>query len=446
MALPCAVKGCAAGVLLAALAGPSEAPAQPVPVGPEFQVNTYTTGYQGYPAVAADADGDFVVVWRSKPFSPGTPITSDWRIQGQRYDSAGSALGSQFQVNTNTTNIHSSPSVAAEADGDFLVMWEHNGLPPRNQGQRYDSTGSAVGSQLQDISTRVAMDADGDLVDVWSALDWPAYSMQGQRYDSAGTAVGSQFQVNTSSDDRQGYPAVAAHADGDFVVAWWSTESNYSIQGRRYDSAGSAVGGQFQISTFPPPASFTDPTVAVAVEADHDFVVVWDSIAFGESWNVDDPSSFGVQGRRYDSAGSAVGDVFQVNTYTTGSQKDPSVAATADGGFVVVWRSSESNETSNTSVRGQHYDSAGNAVGGEFPVSTYTTARTFRPSVAAGANGDFVVAWETYVAPAGDTSYASVHARRFTIAAAVPSLSPAGIAAAALLLCLAVALALRRRV
>jgi uncharacterized membrane protein len=33
--------------------------------GAEFQVNTYTTDHQTSPAVAADAAGNFVVVWES---------------------------------------------------------------------------------------------------------------------------------------------------------------------------------------------------------------------------------------------------------------------------------------------------------------------------------------------------------------------------------------------
>ena len=35
------------------------------PLGSEFQVNTYTTNSQNNPSVAVDADGDFVVVWES---------------------------------------------------------------------------------------------------------------------------------------------------------------------------------------------------------------------------------------------------------------------------------------------------------------------------------------------------------------------------------------------
>jgi hypothetical protein len=36
-----------------------------VRVGPEFQVNVYTPGLPGYPAVATDAASGFVVVWES---------------------------------------------------------------------------------------------------------------------------------------------------------------------------------------------------------------------------------------------------------------------------------------------------------------------------------------------------------------------------------------------
>jgi len=36
-----------------------------MPLGPEFLVNTFTTDNQYVPAVAADAAGNFVVVWQS---------------------------------------------------------------------------------------------------------------------------------------------------------------------------------------------------------------------------------------------------------------------------------------------------------------------------------------------------------------------------------------------
>ncbi len=74
------------GVLLAA-ALPVGAQT-PVPVGGEFQVNTYTASYIQccFPGVAADADGDFVVVWQTYGLS-GTD--GDLSVQGRRYASDG---------------------------------------------------------------------------------------------------------------------------------------------------------------------------------------------------------------------------------------------------------------------------------------------------------------------------------------------------------------------
>ncbi len=58
------------GMLCAVLAlslspGSSMALGAPIPAGTEFQVNTYTTDAQYAPAVASDSAGNFVVVWAS---------------------------------------------------------------------------------------------------------------------------------------------------------------------------------------------------------------------------------------------------------------------------------------------------------------------------------------------------------------------------------------------
>src|SRR5262245_33868384 len=94
---------------------------QPVPVGSEFQVNTYTSYFQSSPSVAVDASGNFVVVWASGGGFGSD--TSGFSIEAQRYDSAGVPLGGQFQVNTYTTNYQTHPRVAADAAGNFVVVW-----------------------------------------------------------------------------------------------------------------------------------------------------------------------------------------------------------------------------------------------------------------------------------------------------------------------------------
>ena len=53
-------------VVLACLAGGGAVLGQPpMPLGGEFLVNAYTSNDQSTPAIASDAAGNFVVVWRS---------------------------------------------------------------------------------------------------------------------------------------------------------------------------------------------------------------------------------------------------------------------------------------------------------------------------------------------------------------------------------------------
>ena len=101
---------------------------------------------------------------------------------------------------------------------------------------------------------------------------------------------------------------------------------------------------------------------------------------------------------RLDAApGDPVGVEFQVNTYTTDRQSDPSVAPDGAGGFVVVWESPASDgDTDDDGIRARRFDAAGTPVGGEFQVNTYTTGDQFLPTVI--ANGDTVgIPWNSVV-------------------------------------------------
>ena len=97
---------------------PRTGAAQGDPVGPEFQINTYTTSFQWNPAVASDSSGNFVVVWQS--YQDG----SSWGVFGQRYVSTGAPLGTEFRVNTYTTNGFHIPAVASDSSGNFVVVWQ----------------------------------------------------------------------------------------------------------------------------------------------------------------------------------------------------------------------------------------------------------------------------------------------------------------------------------
>jgi hypothetical protein len=154
------------------------------PVGPEFQVNSYTTGLQRNPAVASALLGNFVVVWDSS-LQDG----DGYGIFGQRFNASGVPQGSEFQVNSYTTGRQYVPAVASDAGGNFVVVWHSSG-----------------------------QDGSGD-------------GIFGQRFNASGVPQGSEFQVNSYTTNYQTLPAIASAANGNFVVVWSSRGQDGSSDG-----------------------------------------------------------------------------------------------------------------------------------------------------------------------------------------------------------------------
>src|SRR5687768_18378024 len=119
-------------------------------------------------------------------------------------------------------------------------------------------------------------------------------------------------------------------ADGDFVVAWVSHGQDGSDEGlfaQRYTAAGVPAGGEFQVNTY---TAFKQREAAVAMDADGDFVIAWQSLGQGGSGG-------GVYAQRYTADGVPAGAEFRVSTFTTDGQGSPAVAMSPDGNFVVAW-------------------------------------------------------------------------------------------------------------
>ena len=118
-----------------------------VPLGGEFRVNSYTTRHQVDPSVASDASGNFVVVWQEH--WPG------------RYAATGSsasattaracAQGAEFRVNSYTTGSQGCPSVASDASGNFVVVWESYGQDGSQPGSSASAT--TAGAWLRGASS-----------------------------------------------------------------------------------------------------------------------------------------------------------------------------------------------------------------------------------------------------------------------------------------------------
>ena len=392
------------GLLLAlvVVSGPTTATPQGDPLGPEFRVNTYTMGYQGSGSVAADSAGNFVVVWTS--ITPG----SGYDAFGQRYASSGAVLGPEFRVNTYTTGQQRLPLVASDTTGNFVVVWQSLGQDGSSYGvfgQRFAGSGIPLGPEFRvntDTSggegwgqylpgAAITSDSSGNFVVVWQTfgLPPPGFDLFGQRFASSGVPLGSQFRVNTFTTNHQGGSldggglAISAAASGNFVVVWQSYTqdgSSLGVFGQRYAGSGEPLGPEFLVNSFTTAAQ-AQPTVG----ADRlgNFVVVWHSVQDG-------PYNYGIFGQRYASSGTPLGSEFRVNTVTTNTQSFPSVSADSSGNFVVVWRGYDG---SGTGLLGQRYASSGMPVGPEFRVNTFTPGPQGLGRVASDISGNFVTVW-----------------------------------------------------
>jgi hypothetical protein len=334
------------------------------PLGSEFQVGTDRNGYYGH-AVSTDADGDFVIVWHG--YGPGEGYSGG--VFGQRFDSSGAAQGGEFLVNTYTTGYqgkYGNLDVASDSAGNFVVVWDNFGTGDEYDifGRRYASDGTPLGGEFQvnpndaePFAPRVASDSAGNFVVVWTEGFHPpdvSYGVFGRRFDSSGNAQGNDFLVNSYTTGDQGTyggPDVAADADGNFVVVWhgdgpgaYSSYYGYAfdegIFGRRFDSSGNAVGGDFLVNTTAEVLYLGDEALRVDSNATGDFVVVWTAEPFLEQDAYSE-----VFAQQFDSNGVPSGGEFRVNTYTVDDQGNgllqldgAAVAVDSDGDFVVVWQ------------------------------------------------------------------------------------------------------------
>ena len=384
-----------ASILTLGLLQPLAAAGQPIRVGGEFQVSTYTNAQQKLPAVAA-LGGGFVVAWEGYAQDGHA-----FGIFAQRFSNAGTALANEFQVNIYTTSNQTRVAIEPAAGGSFIVSWNSVQDSDNSYGvfaRRFSSSGVALTGELQlntftqgsQRSPSVASGPEGGSLVVWQSFlqDGSHFGVFARVVSSSGVALGTETQVNTYITGMQGYPVAAATTGDEFVVAWQSQDqdgSSYGVFARRLSSAGVALASEFQVNTH---TTNYQLQPMLAASSPGDFVIAWTSN------DQDGFSSPGVFAQRFSSAGLPLGSEFLVTQRTHDIQRVTSVRAAPDHGFVVAWMDNEQSASGyDTFVR--RFSSEGLPLEAEFQVNTYTTGRQASPVVAAVNDTDFVVAWDS---------------------------------------------------
>ena len=331
-------------------------------------------------------------------------------VFAQRFDDAGAASGSEFQVNTATSGDQDRPSVATLSRGGFVVAWESKDQDGDKEGifaQRFDADGSSAGSEIQ-VTTTTADDqkepAVAELSGVGFVVTWESKNQDGdgkgifaQVFDVDGVKVGSEIQVNTTTSKDQDKPAVAELSEGGFVITWESKDQDGDGEGifaQRFDSEGAKLGGEIQVNTT---TSDDQKEPSVTALSGGGFVLT------RESKNQDGDGK-GVFTQVYDKDGDTVGSETQVNTTIASDQDKPSIVALADGGFVVSWES-KNQDGDGKGVFSQRFDSSGAKVGSETQANTTTADNQDKPSIVALADGGFAVAWQSKDQDGDGTSF-----------------------------------------
>ena len=388
-------------------------------IGIEFQVNLTTVGGQTMPKAAAASDGDFVVVWEDVSAGDG----SGSGVFGARFGADGGAKAPEFQANAYTEGNQNFAALDVSRDGDFVVVWTSAAQDGSLGGifaRRFNSLGVAQGSEIPINSTTtgnqfnpdVALTDINGFVVVWSGngQDGSGYGIFARRFDDVGNGLGFEFQVNQYTTSDQFGPAIALGGNATYLVTWSSVSQDGFGDGvfaRSLGVFGLPSSAEFPVNTY---TSGAQDTPSVAADADGGFVVAWTSA-------LQDGSGDGVFGRRFDSLGAALGGEFQVNSHTGDQQKDSSVAGDGTGRFLVAWTSDE-QESFDDGVFAQRFGPQGR-VGVEFQVNTFTENFQDHATVAGSAGGSFVIAWLSAGASQQDGDGNGVFAQRFASSFAI---------------------------
>lgn len=365
--------------------------------GSEFQVNTRTSLDQTDAAVSIDPNGNFIVVWSSY-YSYADKSNE---IRGRRFAADNSPIdANEFEINAIQSGNQSEPSVATDAEGNFIVAWQGPDLLEQNQddifARWFDVNGLPLGDEFRVNDNtennqefpKLAINDSNMLAVVWESenagLEPNTSQICCKLYDANGISDGNEFQVNIQPDCY--YPDVTIDPNGNFIVVWLEGKRpNFSIMARLFDPNGIAKTESIAVNTRDL-SSFTQP--AIAMDPAGCFLVAWDG----------DPNLAGmddIHARIFEPNGAPLCEQFIVNTTLENAQQNPQVAMNDLGQFIIVWDSEIDPNANERDIYGRRFDRDGKPIGNEFCLNSCVEGDQKYPAIAMEEDGRFVTVWQS---------------------------------------------------
>jgi len=402
-----------AGVLLASLPAIAQTPR-----GSEIPVSAPLTDLNWSAQVAVAPSGDFVVVWQT---GGGFQRGKTSRVWIRLFRADGTPKGGRLRVSNSRAN-ELLPRLAMRPDGSFLVVWQGGSLDDTSVfGRRFTADGRPASERFilssntegSQSTPAVAFTPDGGFVAAWSSgpLIYPTKhsDLYARRFNAASQPLGPEFRVNTTLERSQGNPQVAVDSRGNFLIGWLNFGGEgtfHDVYAQRFSAGGTPLGGELQVNSGDT-VEVSQYEFAMALRDSGESVFVWTD-ASGDYPGESGESFIGLLGQRLTADGTPAGPIFHVNTFTKGSQDNPAITLTANGGFLVVWSSSASPGNGGAMIAARRFTADATPRGGELRIDL-TGGGYGVPAVALNAAGRGVVAWSR---TARNPSEADLVARR----------------------------------
>lgn len=248
----------------------------------ETQANVFTGSTQDRGALAALPGGGFVAVWDSRRQEHGS-----YAVVAQRFDAFGRPVGGETPVNAFMRSMQECAAVASSGENVWFV-WQSHGQ---------DGSGSGI----------VARRFSRDLAD-----------------------ASPEIAVNETQAGQQMAPAIVDDGRGGAAIVWIDDSAGRGrVMLRLIGADGAPSSGELLLSE----GHGGRDACATVIRQGEEFLVAW-----GRTDAQHNPNT--LIARRVAADGSLVGDEMVLNEMDGRDHIEPSLAATADGGFMAAWHAS----------------------------------------------------------------------------------------------------------
>lgn len=377
-----------------------------MPEGGEYNIAGGNQGDQVYPHLAIKPTGGYLV-WEDN-------ITDGdgFGISARKLDGSFSGTFSNFRVNANGTNDQERAQVSLLNDGGAIFVWQGGKQSFQHIYGRMLSAGGVWTTSDIPVSTAtnvfqrdavVTTLTGGNAVVAWGSFNQVAGGLQDvyfQLLTPAGVKSGSETRANVVTAYNQRSAAIAPLSDGRFVLVWVSEQQRFENSVDVYARIFEANGAAATGEFLINSGTNVCANPSVAPSADGGFMVAWAQATqqFPNTWDI--------YARPF--SGTSGGVTRLVNTYIAGDQLAPKISSIGSD-YLVVW-TSMAQDGSQLGVYGRFLKGDGTFAGGEFRVNTTTQSFQQHPAVASDGVGTFLTAWSSYV---GSPNSVDLFAQRY---------------------------------